>query len=252
MGDSIYLRRVVSGVGALFLPVGAILHLAKSGADFFDVLHLPKDIGEGIVTLAQDAPAGTVVFLCVVGAICLAYLGWDIFDRQRQKSLTATAGNAPVADPVQINAAIPQLATGGAEAWIPIFKAIEHISQTIGDTDVSGCFPTTLRAIRQAASNDEIAIRGRKEINSSSKNYQNVSSYSELFTSIMSTYWATSVLSAHATSPKYQNDYHTQPEATFSWGNLGWDEKNHYAQLQVNLSDLLKKWPPIVGRSRIP
>jgi hypothetical protein len=51
------------------------LHLVKGAADLFAILHLPKDLGEAIDTMAQAPLLG----FFLIGLACLGFLIWDSF-----------------------------------------------------------------------------------------------------------------------------------------------------------------------------
>jgi hypothetical protein len=127
--------------------------------------------------------------------------------------------------------------------WKPIHIAIEHVSNRIGDADQSGCFPEARRLLRQRAYDQKVKLRGRKQL--VDRPLFRKDEYSEIHTDIDPRYWTTSEINALATStePKFQADYHTDPQTAYAWGPKGLDERNRYAQLFVNWADILREWP---------
>jgi len=128
------------------------------------------------------------------------------------------------------------------QAWVPIANAIEHVSESIGDSAKAECFPDARQAIREAAYDGRILLRGRQQLPSRG-NFRSRDAYSNLSTDIESNYWRNSVLNAYSTSPYQRLDYHTEPESLDAWGPLGPDERKHYADLAVREADLLRQWP---------
>jgi hypothetical protein len=127
--------------------------------------------------------------------------------------------------------------------WKPIHLAIDHISQRIGDTDASGCYPTARRELRQRAYDKKVKLRGRKQL--VDRPIFRKDEYSEIHTDVDPQYWITSEINALATSadPRAQNEYHAVPQTAFAWGPKGLDERNRYAQLLVEWPDILREWP---------
>jgi hypothetical protein len=128
------------------------------------------------------------------------------------------------------------------DGWISIADAIQRVSESIGDTNKAGCYPDALAAIRAAAYDGKISMRGRKQLPSRG-DFRSRDAYSDLRTDIESVYWRNSVLNAYSTSPQLPPDYHTQPESVKAWGPAGPDERNHYADLVVSALDLFRQWP---------
>jgi len=116
-----------------------------------------------------------------------------------------------------------------------MFEAVSHVAKHIGDTDAKECFPKARHAIRQAAINREIAIRGNKSAAVMG------SGYAEVQTDIPHTYWETADIGPMATD----KDADDQPPHTFphkfSNGMYG-DKIILYAKLRVKWREILKKW----------
>jgi hypothetical protein len=131
----------------------------------------------------------------------------------------------------------------GSSDWRPVHVAVEHISARIGDRDESGCYPEARRVLRQRAYDRKVKLRGRKQL--VDRPFFRKGEYSEIHTDIDPQYWDTSEINALATSaePRFQSDYHTDPQTAHAWGPKGLDERNRHAQLLVNWSDILREWP---------
>ena len=169
---------------------------------------------------------GFVITFAAASLILLAYLGHRAEHRQ---STQDRPREEPIFEQQQ-------------DGWISIADAIQLVSESIGDTNRAGCYPDTLAAIRAAAYDGKISIRGRKQLPSRG-DFRSRDAYSDLRTDIESVYWRNSVLNAYSTSPQQQPDYHTQPESVKAWGPAGPDERNHYADLVVSALDLFRQWP---------
>jgi hypothetical protein len=128
-----------------------------------------------------------------------------------------------------------------SDDYRPIFAAIKHISQRTGDADSAKFWPATRLALRQAAYDKHVKVRGRKQLPENNPHTGN--EYSELFTDVDSSYWATSEINVLATSADDQSMYHTDPQTAFAWGRQGIYERNRYVELKINWTDVLKVWP---------
>jgi hypothetical protein len=169
---------------------------------------------------------GFVITFAAASLILLAYLGHRA---ERYQSNQDQPRQEPIFEPQQ-------------DGWIPIAEAIQHVSESIGDTNKAECYPDTLAAIRAAAYDKKISVRGRKQ-RPSRGDFRSRDAYSDLRTDIESAYWRNSDLNAYSTSSKQQLDYHTQPESPMAWGPSGPEERNHYADLVVSGLDLFRQWP---------
>jgi hypothetical protein len=167
-----------------------------------------------------------VITFAAASLILLAYLGHRT---ERHESTQDGPRQEPTFEPRQ-------------NGWMPIADAIQHVSESIGDTNKAECYPDTLAAIRAAAYDKKISIRGRKQLPYRG-NFRSRDAYSDLRTDIESAYWQNSVLNAYSTSSAQHLDYHTQPESLMAWGPSGPDERNHYADLVVSELDLFRQWP---------
>lgn len=133
------------------------------------------------------------------------------------------------------------LASSNSGDWRPVFVAIQHIRERAGDGGADKCWPATRLALRQAAYDKRVTMKGRKHL--PENNPHSGSEYSSIFTDVESDYWATSEINALATSPDCQSDYHTDPQTAFAWGKRGMSERNRYAELRINWADVLREWP---------
>jgi len=125
--------------------------------------------------------------------------------------------------------------------WKPIHLAIRHISERIGDTNSQKCFPGARSALRQAAYDGDVHIRGRKQL--AQQNPFGGDDFDVISTDIDWQYWAVTQLLQATTSPETKTSHHTLPLTAYAWGPKGVDERNYYTQLLVNWSDIIKKWP---------
>ncbi len=122
----------------------------------------------------------------------------------------------------------------------PIWKAVAHIRDAINDTSHGECYPETLKAIRQAALDGKIKLRGRPEINTDGPQ-----KFSDVSSDIPPEYWRVSLIGAMATDERcYGVGYpHTNPETVYAWGQKGVYEKKRYSDLTVNMQEIKREWP---------
>lgn len=118
-----------------------------------------------------------------------------------------------------------------------IHLAVKHVAKHIGDIDAQHCYPSTLIVLRQKAVDGALHMRGRKQLDVDGMVFRSV------HTDIPKEYWATSTIGALATAAEHTDDTHTNPETAFSWGPKGVYERNRYADLRVEWSDILRLWP---------
>lgn len=128
-----------------------------------------------------------------------------------------------------------------SDDYRPIFEAIKHVSVRTGEPASAKFWPATRRALRQAAYDKRVKVRGRKHL--PENNPHTGSEYSELFTDVDSSYWVNSEINVLATSADNQSMYHTEPQTASAWGKHGIYERNRYIELKINWSDVLKEWP---------
>jgi len=198
----------------------------------------------GIVDPSQEQVIDFIVsWVGPALAVLIAYLifrigVWWGWRQSKSDSPTMIA----VASEPKPNTTNPTKAPEADVNWRPIYRAIEHIGERIGDTNTADCLPDARLALRKAAHEKRIALQGRKEM-PGSNGFRNRNSYSKVHTDIDSGYWSNSKINAYATSPDFQEDYHTEPETGLAWGPKGWDEKNHYANMRVNWADIIREWP---------
>ena len=128
-----------------------------------------------------------------------------------------------------------------SDGYRPICIAIQHIRERTGEADSEELWPATRLALRQAAYDKRVKVRGRKRLPENNPHTGN--EYSELFTDVDSSYWATSEINVLATSVENQSFYHTDPQTAFAWGKQGIYERNRYAELKIKWTDVLREWP---------
>lgn len=122
---------------------------------------------------------------------------------------------------------------------IPIWQAVEHVRKAINDTNSKECYPTTLGAIRQAALDGKIKLRGRREIDRGGSQ-----AFSDVSSDIPAEYWKVSTLEPMTTTEHGVGGYpHTNPETVYAWGPKGIYEKNRYADLTVDMREVKRLWP---------
>lgn len=114
----------------------------------------------------------------------------------------------------------------------PIHEAIMYVARRIGENDADNCFPYARKAIRQAALDNEIAIRGRKELEGKLGYCEDVHSWIER------PYWSDHVLNEVASHPLSEAYDHTQ--ASDLKTEL---HRNRYWTVRVNMDEIKKKWP---------
>jgi hypothetical protein len=119
-----------------------------------------------------------------------------------------------------------------------IWKAIAHVALVLREKKNKDCLPQTRIAIRQAALDAKIRVRGRKQLNTSGP-----MTFSEVHSDVPASYWANSTLNALSTEEQHSDDEHTFPEASHSWGPKGINEKNRYASLLVSMQEIESLWP---------
>jgi hypothetical protein len=141
--------------------------------------------------------------------------------------------------------AIPRLASQEVNEWRPMFETVAHVAHSIGDADASLCWSRSRNAIRQAAYDQRIRIRGRRQL--ANRRVTKGGDYSDVQTDIDHDYWSKTEINALATSAEHQTDYHTDPETAYAWGPNGIDERNRYAELKASWPEVLKQWPEAVG-----
>ena len=99
----------------------------------------------------------------------------------------------------------------------PIWRAVQHVRAAIDDIEHSKCYPRTLQAIRQAALNGQIKIRGHAQIDEDGPQR-----FSSVSSDISPDYWKISTIGPMATDEIGRGGYpHTNPESGYSWGPKG-------------------------------
>ena len=114
----------------------------------------------------------------------------------------------------------------------PIHEAIVYVARRTGDNDADNFFESTRKALRQAAVNNEIKFRGRKELEGEQGYCDDV------YTWIESSYWHTHILNEMATDRNYESHEHTKAR------DLKTElRRNRYWGLRVNMDEVKKEWP---------
>jgi hypothetical protein len=114
---------------------------------------------------------------------------------------------------------------------LPMWKAVEHVRNVIGDDDSHGCYPKARAAIRQAALEDRLEIWGRKELPQPYVHARE--SGSAVWTRIAPDYWHDHELASFAISEVCQNHDHTWVEANIlQKGSRYWELKVRKAQVE--------------------
>jgi hypothetical protein len=197
-----------------------------------------RECGKGTQTTPEkDVPVGTwntveILFDDTL-ATCAAFeKGYVSFERGRMAWVGIKVSNA------QFFQLFP---LGSSTEWAPIHLAIKHIRERIGDTNGDKFFPDTRSALRQAAYDGDVHMRGRKQL--AQPNPFGGSDFDVISTDIDRQYWAVTQLLQATTSAELQTSHHTLPLTAYAWGPKGVDERNYYSQLLVNWQDIIKKWP---------
>lgn len=120
-----------------------------------------------------------------------------------------------------------------SQARIPLWKAVQHVADTLGDTDNQTGYPLTLEAIWQAALEERIEIWGKRELPAP----QESGFSSEVWTPINPMYWRTHLINSMATGDKWQEYVHTYSEP------LTIGERQRYWSLEVRPTDIQTLWP---------
>jgi hypothetical protein len=116
---------------------------------------------------------------------------------------------------------------------IPLWQAVKHIANVLGDTDKRDGYPATLDAIRQAASDGLIEIWGKRELPPPMEPGHS----SDEWTPINPMFWRTHQINSLATEKMSEASVH-------SCGNpVIFGEQNGCWSLQVQLSEIERIWP---------
>jgi hypothetical protein len=123
------------------------------------------------------------------------------------------------------------------QPWKPVHVAVEHVAERIGDSESS--WPLARVALRQAAYDKRVRIRGRKQL----ADLLPKTTFAKIHTDIDSDYWAVSDLSPLATNSALDEFTHTLPQSAYAWGKRGLEEPMQCTQLLVNWDDVTREWP---------
>ena len=116
---------------------------------------------------------------------------------------------------------------------MPLWKAVKHIAEALGDADKRGGYPATLEAIRQAALEGRIEIWGRRELPPPMEPGHS----SEEWTPINPLFWRTHQINSLATDKLSEEGVHSCSNP------LIYGEQNGCWSLRVRLSDVKEIWP---------
>lgn len=120
----------------------------------------------------------------------------------------------------------------------PIWRAIAHVAAALNEKYDETFLPKARIKIRQAALDEKIQIRGRRQIDRHP--FQTGLNFSDVHSNIARDYWNSSVLNILSTSELSAKEYHTDPETGNSWGPKGIEAVNRYSDLRVNMSEIEK------------
>lgn len=119
----------------------------------------------------------------------------------------------------------------------PVWKAIQHIAQVVGDSDEQGCYPEARRQFRQVAAEGRIDVWGRRGIAPAHLNAPKTCS--EVWMLIEPDYWHDYKLNDRATDEASVESDHTSAEPHVSHGI--WAGK--YWALRVHEYQVVREWP---------
>ena len=128
--------------------------------------------------------------------------------------------------------------SNAVDNWRPIFEAVGHVANCIGDTNTKEYWPKARLDIRQHALDKKILIRGRK----SAKIMGGGLIWSEVETDIANTYWEGADLHITAAAAEAGDSPQTFPHQ-FSSGLFGDSQIYLYTKLRVNWPEILQEWP---------
>lgn len=111
----------------------------------------------------------------------------------------------------------------------PIWYAVLYVSLAIQEKYDSQCWPRSRQAIRQAAIDEQIRLRGRKRLPG-----QGIAS--EAYTDINRRYWEDHEIDSMATSPLFVDSYHTKTDGTYKEG------EDEYWSLLVDMQEIVRTW----------
>lgn len=119
----------------------------------------------------------------------------------------------------------------------PIYKAVEYVSNMIGEEKNGNYFPKTRAILRQKACNGELKIYGKRQLaNRQSEPHWR---YDSILTGISADYWGDHILSGASTIEQPNSNIpHTTITGPNSLEPKGWE--NSYADLHIKWEDILK------------
>jgi hypothetical protein len=123
----------------------------------------------------------------------------------------------------------------------PIHEVVAHAAKWIDDKDAAKYWPEARRAIRQAALDGQIKIRGHK---SEETGNDSGTSWSLVSTTIPQNYWELAEIRPCASTIMFGDDLvaHTFPHK-LSDGRFTQERIAYYANLTANWSEVRRTWP---------
>lgn len=119
---------------------------------------------------------------------------------------------------------------------MPVWQALRHIAEVIGDRDEHECYPEARRQFRQAAATGQIDVWGRKGI--APTHMDAPKSCSEIWTIIDPDHWQDYKLNSMATGEMWDGYDHTNAEPHVSHGI----QAGQYWSLRVHEYQIKREW----------
>lgn len=220
---------------------------------------IPASIGSTLMGIVAPTflPVGAQAILFVVGAVAV---GWSVLAgiwhyRRGGSGVPISAPAALIGEFIdrhihhkEFFAEIKPVASLTAEfipgpfrnpkPEVPMWRAVQQVASTIGDTDEQGCFPQALIAILNAAANDGLEIWGKRELPPPSQR----GICSDIWTLIPAAYWQTHRINSMATGEMWNQHDHTMGEP------LIYGEQDRYWDLRVRGTEIVSRWPGPANR----
>lgn len=117
----------------------------------------------------------------------------------------------------------------------PIHKAVDYVALRIDDSNSGNCYLATRHALRVAAKEGAITMRGKKKLKGSSEP-------SALRTAIPPDFWNDQQLTLYSTEDRYRHWIHTEPETDSNNKRIG-ESKDQYWEILVSMHEVKKRWP---------
>ncbi|MDF1627250.1 MAG: hypothetical protein P1U84_13270 [Parvibaculaceae bacterium] len=124
-------------------------------------------------------------------------------------------------------------------SWVPIWKAIEHVAEVLGDADEDQVYLPTRKALREKAIDGALNLRGRSKLREELNEIDD-EAYDPDFETIPQDFWRLGELNAFAPSPLYEN---VQNNASPKWIGEEQIGTAYYKQVQADMTEIEKLWP---------